>query len=87
MVGSFNNNPSTIILSCDSPTNVSDEMDLINFCNELSSFVSSIPKHNLQTISADMNAQIGKDKKTDSAYTTRQAKMGNTEQISHMKTD
>ena len=48
MVATFNGNPSTIIISCYSPTNVSDETDLIAFYNELSSLIRSIPKHNLK---------------------------------------
>ena len=33
MVATFNGNPSTTIISCYSPTYVSDEMDLITFYN------------------------------------------------------
>ena len=58
MVATFNGNPNTTIIFCYSPTNVSDETDLIAFDNELSSFIRSIPKHIL-IISGDMNAQIG----------------------------
>ena len=61
MYASFNGNIYTAIMSCYSPTNVSDETDIITFYNELSSLVWHIPKHNIQTISGDMNAQIGKD--------------------------
>ena len=61
MVTTFNGNPSTIIISCNSSTNVSNETDLIAFCNKLSSLVRSIPKHNVLIISGDMNAQISKN--------------------------
>ena len=61
MVATFNGNPSTTIISCDSPTNVSEETDLIAFYNELSSLVRCIPKHNILIIGGDMNAQIGKN--------------------------
>ena len=44
-----------------SPTNVSEETDIIAFYNELSSFLRSIPKHNFLVIGRDMNAQIGKN--------------------------
>ena len=44
MVATFNGNPSTTIISCSSPTNVSEETNLITFYNELSSLVRSIPK-------------------------------------------
>ena len=60
MVALFNDNPSTTILSCYSPTNVSEEMDLITLYNKLSSLVCNIPKHNALIIGGDMNAQISK---------------------------
>ena len=53
IVATFNGNLSTTILSCYSPTNVSGEMDLIAFYNELSSLVL--------IINGDMNAQLGKN--------------------------
>ena len=61
MVATFNGNPSATIISRYSPTNVSEETDLIAFYNELSSFVRSIPKHNVLVIGRDINAQIGKN--------------------------
>ena len=63
MVATFNGNPSATIISCYSPTNVSEETDLITFYYELSSLVRSIPKHNVLVIVGDMNAQIGKNHK------------------------
>ena len=62
MVATFNGNPRTTIISCYSPTNVSEETELIAFYDELSSLVRSIPKHNVLVIGGDMNAQIGKNK-------------------------
>ena len=61
MVATFNGNPSITIISCYSPTNISEETDLIAFYNELSSLVHSIPKYNVLVIGGDMNAQIGKN--------------------------
>ena len=61
MVATFNGNPNATIISCYSPTNVSEETDLIAFYNDLSSLVRSIPKHNVLIIGGDMNAQIGKN--------------------------
>ena len=61
MVATFNSNPSTVIISCSSPTNASDKMDLITFYNKLSSLVHSILKHNVLIISGNMNVQIGKN--------------------------
>ena len=62
MVATFNGNPKATIISCYSPTNVSDETELVTFYEELSSLVRSIPKHNLLVIGGDMNAQIGKNR-------------------------
>ena len=61
MVATFNGKPSATIISCYSPTNISEETDLIAFYDELSSLVRSIPKHNILIIDRDMNAQIGKN--------------------------
>ena len=61
IVATFNGIPSTTIISCYSPTNVSEETDLIAFYNELSSLVRSIPKHNVLIIGGDMNTQISKN--------------------------
>ena len=40
---------------------LNDSDDFITFYCELFSLVWRIPKHNILTISEDMNAQIGKD--------------------------
>ena len=56
----FNSNTCTTII-CYAPTNASDQKDDIIY-NELSSFVHSIPKHNVLIISGDIDAQIGKNK-------------------------
>ena len=61
MAATFNVNPRAIIISCYSPTNVSEETELVAFYNELSSLARSIPKHNVLVIGGDMNAQIGKN--------------------------
>ena len=61
MAATFNGNPSTTIISCYRPTNVSEETDLSAFYNELSSLVRSIPKQAVLVIGGDMNAQIGKN--------------------------
>ena len=63
MVAAFNGNHSATIISCYSPTNVSEETDLITFYNELSHLVHSIPKHNVLVINGGMNVQIGKNVK------------------------
>ena len=58
----FNGDPRKTIISCYSPTNVSEETKLIAFYDELSSLVRSIPKHNTLVIGGDMNSQIGKNR-------------------------
>ena len=62
MTATFNGNPRATIISCYSPTNISEETKLATFYDELSSLVRSIPKHNLLIIWGDMNAQIGKNR-------------------------
>ena len=61
MVATFNGNPRATIISYYSPTNVSEETELVAFYDELSSLVRSIPKHNVLVIGGDMNAQIKKN--------------------------
>ena len=61
IVAPFNGKPNATIISCYSPTNVSEETDVITFYNELSTLVRSIPKHNVLIIGGDMNPQIGKN--------------------------
>ena len=44
MAATFNGNTKATIISCYSPTNVSEETEQVTFYEELSSLVSSIPK-------------------------------------------
>ena len=60
LAATFNGNPRATIISCYSPTNVSEETELVTFYNERSSLVRSIPKLNLFVIGGDPNAQIWK---------------------------
>ena len=60
MVATFNDNHSTTIISCYNPNNASEETDIITFYNVPSSFILSIPKHNILIIGGDMKAQIDK---------------------------
>ena len=62
MAAMFNGNPRVTIIFCYSPTNVSEESELVTFYDELSSLVHSIPKHNVLVIGGDMNAQIAKNR-------------------------
>ena len=61
MVVTFDGNPSATIIPCYSPTNVSEETDLIAFYNELTSLVRCILKHKVLVIGGDINAPIGKN--------------------------
>ena len=61
LAASSNGNHRATIISCYSPTNVSEETELVAYYDELSSLVRSLPKHNLLVIGGDMNAQIGKN--------------------------
>ena len=45
LAATFNGNPKATIISCYSPTNVSEETELVAFYDKLSSLVRSIPKH------------------------------------------
>ena len=60
VVASFNGNSSPTMI-CFSPSNVSEETDLLAFYNELSSLVRNIPKNNDLIIGVDLNVQIGKN--------------------------
>ena len=61
MVATSNGNLRATIISCSSPTNVSEETELVAFYDELSSLERTIPKHNVVFIGGYMNAQIGKN--------------------------
>ena len=61
IVATFDGDSKATIITCYSPTNVSDETDLITFYNELFFLVRSILKHNVLVIGGDMNAEIGKN--------------------------
>ena len=52
-------NPQTTIISCYSPTNVSDKQETLEFYTELNSLTTRIPKHNVLIIGGDFNAQLG----------------------------
>ena len=62
MAATFNGNPRATIISCYSPTNVSEETELVTFYDELSLLVRSILKQNMLVIGGDMNTQIGKNR-------------------------
>ena len=47
MIATFNGNPQTTIISCYSPTNISDETEVKKFYQELISVTKQVSKHNL----------------------------------------
>ena len=51
--------PAQQLLSCYSPTNASDETDIIAFYNELAVFVLRIPKHKVLIINGYMSVKGG----------------------------
>ena len=61
MAAAFNGNPRATIISCYSPTNVSEETELDAFYDEQSFLVRNIPKQNVLVIGGDMSAQIGRN--------------------------
>ena len=63
MAATFNGNSKETIISCYSPTNVSEETVLVTFYEELYSLMRSILKNNQLVIGGDMNSQIGKKQK------------------------
>ena len=77
IAATFNGNPRATIISCYSHTNVSEEIELVAFYDELSSLVRGMPKHNMLVIGGDMNAQIGKKRKTtNTAFTNTSNRNG-----------
>ena len=61
MIATFHGNPETTVISCYSPTNVSDEIDTEIFYSDLSSLIRQVPKHNVLLIGGDFNAQLGQN--------------------------
>ena len=70
ITATFSGNPRTTVISCYSPTNVSDEQEVIHFYDDLSSLIRAIPKHNLLILGGDFNAQLGVDEYHKYAFHT-----------------
>ena len=58
-MATFNGNPKLAVIECYSPTNVSDEIEIERFYENLTSVTREVPKHNLLIISGDFNAHLG----------------------------
>ena len=57
----FCGNPKTTVIVTYSPTNVSDEDEVVDYFNELSETTKSIPAHNFLIIAGDFNSRVGQD--------------------------
>ena len=68
MVATFNGNPQTTVISCYSPTNVSNEDEVESFYHELSSLTRQVPKHNILILGGDFNAHLGQADSFKYAY-------------------
>ena len=77
IIANFNGNPIATVISCYSPTNVSNEEDVIGFYHELSSLTRAVPKHNVLIIGGDMNAQLGKSTTNRFTYHSNTNRNGN----------
>ena len=77
MAATFHGNPNTTIISCYSPTNVSEELEVEQFYMELASLTIQIPKHNMLVIGGDFNAQLGKLNNSKFSYHTNANRNGN----------
>ena len=78
LVATFHGNPESTLISCYNPTNIADEQEVIDFYDYLSSFVCSVPKHNVLNIGGDLNAQTGQSIHHKFTVITHQIEMVNT---------
>ena len=85
MAATFNGNPRATIISCYSPTNVSEETELVAFYDEQSSLVRSIPKHNVLVIGGDINTLIGRN--GNNRYTLHNASNRNGQNLTEFMTE
>ena len=59
MLAEFESNPKMTIISCYSPTNMSEESEAKDFYKDLKGVAENIPAHNFLVIAGDFNAQVG----------------------------
>ena len=86
VVATFNGNPQTTIISCYSPTNVSEEQDVLHFYNEFASLVRAVPRHNVLIIAGDMKPNSEEINITSMPSMSKLIEMGNILIISLQKT-
>ena len=77
IVATFNGNPRATIIPCYSPTSISQETELIDFSDELSFLVRSIPKHKSSRLADIWMPKQEETETTNSVYTIRQTEMDN----------
>ena len=58
MITTTNGDSQTTVISCYSPTNVSDEVEVERFFEELTLITRQIPKHNILIIGDELNAHL-----------------------------
>ena len=58
MIAHFQGNPHTSVISCYSPTNISDDQEIELFYTRLTSLIRQIQKHNVLITGGDLNAHI-----------------------------
>lgn len=60
IIAEFNSNPTTTLIACYSPTNVSEESDVDTFYQDLRGVVESVPAHNFLVVAGDFNSHVGR---------------------------
>ena len=76
-MAAFNGNLNTTIISCYSPKNVSEELEIEQFYVELASLIRQSPKHIMLLIGSDLNAQLSYLNKSKFFYHTNSNRNGN----------
>ena len=56
LVATIHGNPEPTLISCYCPTNIVDEQEVMDFYDDLSSLIRSVPKHNVLITGGDLNA-------------------------------
>ena len=68
LIATFIGNPAVTVISCYSPTNVSNVDGREEFYAELSELTKAVPKHSVLLIGGDMNGKIGASDAKGSVY-------------------